>query len=128
VASSCYSLSLSFFIVKLANDYLIQNSFMFGINKRIGGWWIFFELFELLSYFIFLEITSWFLLLILWTSLLWTLRFYFSSWIERLISILHLWTNIYAFVFLFFIIYKSKATHLLMLFRTKDRNLENENP
>ncbi len=29
---------------------------------------------------------------------------------------------------MFFITYKSKATHLLMLFKTRDRNLENENP
>jgi hypothetical protein len=131
VASSCYSLSLSFIIVKLANDCLTQNNVMFGINRRIGGWW------KLLNFLNFSLIFSFF-----WKSTLgfwfWfyeqvyfgTLRFYFSNWIERLIStlFLHLWTSIYAFVSLFFIIYKSKATHLLMLFKTRDRNLENENP
>jgi len=130
VVSSCYSLSLSLLIVKLANDCITQNNVMFGINRRIGGWW------KLLNFLNFFLISS-----VFWKSPLgfwfWfyeqvyfgTLRFYFSNWIERLISILslHVWTNIYASVFFFFIKYKSKATHLLMLFKTKDRNLKNEN-
>jgi hypothetical protein len=35
MASSCWSLSLSFSIIP-ASDYLIWNGVMFGINRRIG--------------------------------------------------------------------------------------------
>jgi hypothetical protein len=104
---------------------LTSNNVMFGINRKIGGWWTF-ELLELPFYLSFIEI------IFLFLTFGFMKNFIFGLWgfIFKLISILslHLWISIYVFVSLFFTIYKYESTHFLMLFKTRTTNLQKENP
>ncbi len=81
MANSWCSLSLSFLTDILASNCLTLKNVMFGINRKIGGWW---KTFKLLAFFYFLNFGDHLFVFTfgLWTSSLLNFEFYFQIDLE----------------------------------------------